>query len=320
MAWYFVVFLFIFSCFLLSWLSSKLIKSLVQIAKYLGWREFIIAFFIMAFATSLPDLLVSVNAVLQNKPLLALGDILGGNLVDFTLVLAIAVFFTKKGLSAESDMVQSSAIFTTVIAILPLLLIFDGRLDRIDGIISILAFLLYSWWLFSKSERFKKRYRHSQEDAVVSFKAFLGNLLKFIFLLILLLLASQAVIMSAQFFSDKLGVSIGLIGILIVGLGNTFPDIYFSIISAKKDENWLILGDIMGSVIICATLVLGIIGLIAPFTIDDFSPFLTARIFLILAALISLLFIRTNKKISKREGLYLLFIYVLFLIIEVFVQ
>src|SRR3989344_1919434 len=108
MSWYSIAFLFIFFCFLLSWLSSHLIKSLVQITKYLRWREFIIAFFVIAFAGSLPNLFVDLNAALQNKPQLALGDIIGGNLVDLTFVLAIAVFFSKKGLSAESEMVQKN--------------------------------------------------------------------------------------------------------------------------------------------------------------------------------------------------------------------
>ncbi len=320
MEWYFIVILFIFSCGMLSWLSSRLVKSLVSVAKYLGWREFIIAFFVVAMAASLPDLFISVNAVLQNKPMLALGSIIGGNLVDLTLVLAIAIFFSKKGLSAESDMVQTSAIFTAIIAVLPLLLILDSQLDRIDGIILIAVFFLYSGWLFSKSERFKKSYQTEKDDTTMSFKGFLINLAKVVVLLGLLLVASQAVIISAEFFSNQLGISLILVGILIVGLGNALPDMYFSIISARRDENWLVLGNIMGSVIICATLVLGIIALIAPFQIDDFTPFATARIVLILAAILSLIFIKTGRKITKKEGLILLFLYIAFLVIEVFMR
>ncbi len=318
MPWYFIIVIFIASCGILSWLSSRLVKSLVQVAKYLQWREFIIAFFVMAVAASLPDLFICVNAVLQGKPLLALGDIIGGNLVDLTLVLAVGVFFSKKGLSAESGMVQKSAIFTAVIAVLPLLLILDSRLDRIDGVILIGAFFLYSAWLFSKADHFKKNYKGKKNDAVIGFKGFLWNLVKIIVLLGLLLAASQAVIVSADFFASRLGISLALVGILIVGLGNAFPDMYFSIISARKDENWLVLGDVMGSVVICATLVLGLVGLIAPFSIPDFTPFLTARLILIIAAILSLIFIRTNRKISRKEGLALLGLYITFLIIEVF--
>ncbi len=320
MAWYFVVFIFISSCVLLSWLSSSLVKSLIQIAKYLQWKEFIIAFFVMAFAISVPDLFTTLSAVSQGKPELALGDILGGNLVDLTLVLALAVFFSKRSLLAKSEMVQNSAVFTTIIAILPLLLILDGNLDRFDGTVLVLAFILYAWWIFSKKERFQDAYNHGKTLSIVAdFRGFLVNVVKIVVLLALLVVSAQTVVWAAQFFADKLGLSLSLVGILIVGLGNAIPDTYFSIISARKEKNWLVLGNLMGSVIVCATLVLGILALISPFEIKDFSPFLNARIFLIVAALLSLIFIKSGKEITKKEGLLLLAIYIIFLLVEVFI-
>ncbi len=320
MNWILYVIIFLCSCLVLSWLSSRLVKSLVSIAKYLHWREFIIAFFVMALAASLPNLFVDLNAALHGMPELAFGDIIGGNLVDLTLVMAIAIFFSKSAISTESDMVQKSAIFTVVIALLPLWLIFDGKLDRIDGIILILAFFSYSWWLFAKKDRFKKHYIDNTQNPIKGFKSFLVNMLKIGVLLTLLLAASQVIVSSAQFFSDKLGISLSLVGILIIGLGNCFPEAYFSIISARKEENWLVLGDLMGSVIVCSTLVLGIIGLVAPFQIADFSPFLIARIFLIVGSIFALVFIRSGKKITKKEGLLLLGVYIVFLITEVFLK
>lgn len=320
MAWFFVVLIFVFSCLLLSWLSSRLVKSLINVGKYLQWREFVITFFIMAFATSLPNFFVDFNAVYRNLPEIAFGDIIGGNLVDLTLVLAIAVFFTKKGLPAESQMVQRSAIFTSVIAIAPLFLIGDGRLGRVDGLILILAFCLYAWWIFSEKSRFRKTYNQSKkENPITDFKGFILNVGKIIFLLILLLASSFAVVNSARFFADNLGISLSLVGILIVGLGNSFPEMYFAIISARKKENWMVLGELMGSVIICSTLVLGLVSLTFPIHIENLTPFLSARIFLIVAALLSLLFIRSDKKIVKQEGLLLLLIYIVFLLTEIFI-
>jgi cation:H+ antiporter len=319
MAWYFFVGIFIGSCVVLSWLSSRLISSLVQVAKYLHWREFIIAFFVMAFAASLPNLFVDLNAALHGIPQLSFGDIIGGNLIDLTLVMAIAIFFSKSAISTKSDMVQKSAIFTAVIAVLPLLLILDGKLDRVDGIILLLAFACYVGWIFSKKERFKKTYRSKAAAPIAGFKHFLVQMVKISIFLALLLLASQAVVTSAQFFSQSLGISLSLVGILIVGLGNCFPETYFSIISARKEENWLVLGDLMGSVIVCATLVLGIIAIVAPFEIKDFSPFLIARIFLIIGSLCAFIFIKSGKKITKKEGLLLLFVYIIFLLTEIFI-
>lgn len=320
MNWIFFVIVFLFSCFLLSWLSSRLVSSLVQVGQYLRWREFVIAFFVMAFAASLPDLFVDLNAALHGAPQLAFGDVIGGNLVDLTLVMAIAIFFSKKSISTDSEMVQKSAVFTALIAVLPLLLVLDGTLDRIDGVILILAFLIYSSWLFSKKDRFKKVYRSHSANTKGGFTSFLGNLGKIIVLLVLLLVASQFVVSSAQFFSEALGISLSLVGILILGLGNCFPEAYFSIISARRGEHWMILGDLMGSVIVCATLVLGIVALVSPFVIYDFSPFLIARIFLIIGSIFALIFIKSGKKITKKEGLFLLGVYIVFLITEIFLR
>ena len=317
----FQIIIFIVSVFVLSWLSSHLVKTLVDIAKYLHWREFIIAFFVMAFAASLPNLFVDLNAALRGLPQISFGDIIGGNLVDLTLVTAIAVFFTKKILPANSRLVQGSALFTILIAVLPLLMILDGNLSRIDGLILIFVFFLYSYWIFTREERFKKFYKKDRGGKSIKGKfGFFMNLGKMILLLSLLLFASFGVINSAQFFSDKLGISLSLVGILIVGLGNCFPETYFSIVSAKKGEGWMVLGDLMGSVVICSTLVLGIVAVVAPFEIKDFSPFLIARAFTLIAAMLFFIVIKTGQKITKKEGLFLLSIYMAFLLTEIFIK
>jgi len=314
----FQIVIFIVSIFILSWLSSRLVASLIVIAKQLHWREFIIAFFVMAFAASLPNLFVDINAAIHGMPEVAFGDIVGGNLVDLTLVIAIAMLFSLKALPAESEMVQKSAIFTSIIAVLPILLVWDGILNRGDGIILLLAFFLYSWWLFSKEDRFKKTYRGRPSNSQKNIFVLIFNFVKIIVFLALLLIASFCVIESAKLFSNQLGMSLSLVGILIIGLGNGFPEIYFSIISAKKGENWLILGDLMGSVIVTATLVLGIIAIFFPFEIKDLSPFVLARVFTVIASLVFVIFIRTGKKITKQEGLIFLSIYILFILAEIF--
>lgn len=312
---------FIVSCIILSWLSKSLIKTLIQVAKYLEWREFIVGFFIMAFATSLPNLFVDINAAIQGMPQISFGDIVGGNLVDLTLVMALAVLFSKKGIPAKSKMVQTSALFTVIVAILPFFLILDGDLDRVDGAILLSLFFVYAFWIFSREDNFTKEYAIAKKEKKIM-DAFwlLRNSVKLFFLLVFLLGASFVVIETAKFFAGALGTSLAMIGILIVGLGNCFPEAYFSVISSRKGEGWMVLGNLMGSVIVCATLVLGVLALIFPFTIVDFSPFLIARAFILISVLWYLFAIRSDKKITKKEGLGLLFIYILFLLAEIFIK
>ncbi|MGA2418141.1 MAG: hypothetical protein ABSF55_02800 [Candidatus Staskawiczbacteria bacterium] len=317
----FEIAIFIASCFILSWLSAKFIKTLTEVAKYLRWREFIIAFFVMGFAASLPNLFVDLNAALRGLQQISFGDIMGGNLVDLSLAMAIAVMISRKAVSTKSKMVQSSAILTTIIAVLPWILILrTGGLDRIDGAILILSFFVYAWWLFAKDGRFKKVYADKKIKNINKKSVFIWEIIKIIIILSALLISSYAVIYTAQYFAATLNVSLALVGVLIVALGNCFPETYFAIISARKEENWMVLGDMMASVIVCATLVLGIVAFVAPFKINNFSPFFIARIFMVIACVFYLLFIASDKKLTKKEGLLLLSIYIVFLLTEIFIK
>lgn len=316
MIWLFV---FIISFLVLFWSGSQLVKNLMDIAKYLGWREFVVAFCVMAFAGAAPNLFVGISSALQGIPELSFGEIVGGNMVDMTLAVALAVLIGGNSLKVRSRMVQTSTIFTVLIALLPWILILDQDLGRGDGLILLLAFAIYAFWLFSKGERFKKTYRAGGKklETFSQFKVFLKDLVKTLVALFLLIIASWGIVRSVQVFSDTLGIGIPIIGILLIGLGNALPETYFAIVSARKKRTWLILGNLMGSVIVCATLVLGIIVLISPIENIDFSPFVIARIFLIISAVFFLIVVKTDQKITKKEALALLIIYISFLFAEV---
>lgn len=317
----FYVLIFLACCVLLYFSGEWVVGGLMRVARFLGWREFVVAFFVMAFAASLPNLFVGVTSALQQIPQLSFGDVAGNNLVALTLAVALAVLFTKgREIPAESRTIQTTSIFTIVAAILPLILILDGDLSRIDGLFLIAFFLFYLSWLFSKKERFTKIYDTHEMPIVKEFKIFLKDLVKVILGVILIALAAQGIVSSAQFFALSFNVSIILIGLLITGLGSALPEVYFAISAAKKGETWMILGDLMGAIIVPATLILGIVALICPIEIikiHDFSPLLIARFFLIISALFFFFFVRTGQKITKKEALFLLSIYIIFVLVEI---
>jgi len=292
------------------------VSGLMRMAKFLGWREFVVAFIVIAFASSLPNLFVGISSALQKIPELSFGDVAGNNLVALTIAVALATFFAKGGIPANSRAIQTTAIFTMVSAVLPLILVLDNNLSRIDGLILIGFFIFYLIWLFSKKERFTKVYNGHKVHPFKDFNNFLKDLLKVFLGIIFLIISSQGIVKSAQFFASTFSMSLISIGILITGAGSALPEIYFAVASAKKGETWLILGDLMGAVIIPSTLVLGIVALICPFQISDFSPFLVARVFLIISALLFYFSVRSGHRISKKEAFILLLIYVAFLIVE----
>ncbi len=307
--------IFIISFFLLILSSSWLIGALTKLAKFLGWKEFVVAFFTMALASSVPNLSVGISSVLHKIPALSFGEIVGGNIIDLTVAVALAALISKGGLTLASRTVQGSAIFTLIVAILPLLLIADGSLSRVDGLLLILTFFIYMFWLFSKEDRFSKVYNRIKEPLV--FKTAFKNVGILIGTILLLLLAAEGIVKSATFFSTSLNFPIALIGILIVGLGNALPEIFFGIQAARRGKDWLVVGNIMGSVIIPATLVLGLVAFLSPIQITNFSPYAIGRFFLIISAVFFLLFLRTGRKITKKEAIFLLIIYLTFVLAEI---
>jgi cation:H+ antiporter len=310
------ILIFIFSCFLLFFSGKWIVEALAGIARFLKLREFVVAFFIVAVAGAIPNIFVGISSALRGIPQLSFGDIVGGNLFDLTVAVGIAVLISK-GISAKSRTIQASSIFTMVVAILPLLLILDGVLGRGDGIILILGFVFYTLWLFSKKERFTKVYEvKNKKPFLKKFKKFSKNIGKVVLGLLILLFASQGIVESASFFAEYFDLPLGLVGVLIVALGNCLPETYFIILAAKSSQNWMILGDLMGSVIIASTLVLGIVAIICPIEIIDFSPFAIGRFFLVLAAIFFLFFVRTDKKISTKEAFILFSFYFLFVLFQ----
>jgi cation:H+ antiporter len=315
MLWFYIL-TFIFSCLLLVLSGKWLVNSLTRIAKFLGWKEFVVAFFTIAFGSSLPNLFVGILAALNKIPQLSLGDVIGANIFDLTIAVALAAFISKGGLSAPSRTVQGSSTFTVLAALLPLILILDGKLSRIDGFLLILTFIFYIFWLFQKEERFKKVYDEVGE--IKSLKYFLKDLGLSILSIIFLILGAKGIVESSSFFAETLNLPLIFIGIFIVGIGDALPETFFSIGAARKGQDWMILGNLMGSVMITATLVLGTVALVCPIQFFDFSILATGRFFLILSAIFFLIFLRTGKKITQREAIILFSIYIFFLISQIF--
>lgn len=308
--------LILLSSFLLFALAGKwLIDALSRIGVCLKLKEFVLAFFIMGVGATLPNLIIGVTSALKKIPELSFGDVMGANIFDLSIVVGLVTLISRSGLSSSSRTIQGSSIFMMVIALLPIFLVLDGSLSRLDGIFLLAAFATYTCWLFSKKDRFTKVYKNcplkfsTWEIVKDTFTITAGLLIIFI--------GGQGVVYSATFFYETFHLPLGLIGMFVVAIGTCMPETFFSLQAARKGQDWMILGNLMGNVIITSTFVLGIVSLIAPIKIVDFSPFAIARLFLIIAVLFFIFFVKTGHKITRREGLVLIGVYIAFLIVEI---
>ena len=310
------------SSLLLAAAGHALVRSLSRIADFLGWREFTVSFFIMSAATALPELLVGVSAALRGVPELSLGNIIGQNIIHFTIAVSLC-FLAAGSFAARSKTNQVSARFTALAAVLPALLIIDGTLSRNDGLVLIAAFGLYSAWIFNRRERFEKTFIHNHHNSASRGTMFskLGGFGRDVFRFFLgagaIIIAAQGMVLSAVYFAGRFSVPLGIIGTLFVGLGTSLPEGYFSIASGRDKRKDLMLGNLLGATAVSATLVLGAVAIRRPVIITDPSPYFIGRLFLFIAAAVFTAFLATNRRIGKWEALVLALIYALFVFAEI---
>jgi len=307
--------IFILSFGGLWWSSDILVRSVKNVSLLLGWKEFVVAFVFVALFSTIPNFMVDVTAALKKVPHLALGDIIGTNVVNLSLIVGISALISKAGLSVPSKTVIGSSYFTLISAILPFILLLDGDLSRADGVLLILLCFIYLFWLFTKKGRFEKVYDGIEQR--IKLDSLLKSFVLLLFSLFILIFSSQGIINSALYFSEFFNVSLLFIGASIIGFGTALPELFFCIQAAKRSQDWMIAGDIMGSVIFSVSLVLGIVVLIEPILSLTISQILIARIFLIISAVLFFWHIRTDKKITRTEGIFFVLLYFMFLLSQI---
>lgn len=291
--------------------GELIVASLLLLSRYFKVTEFVVSFFVMAFAASLPNLFVGVTSALQGVPELSFGDIMGNNIIALTVAISFGVLFSaKKELPLENQTIQDTTFLTAVAAILPLILVSDGMISRSDGLVLILFFAAYAFWMFSKKEHFSRVYE--DRELLPTKNEIKLSIMRLVLGIVVLALSAQGIVYGANLIAVSVGLPLILVGILIIGFGGALSEIYFTIISAKKGETGLIVGNLMGAVIIPATFVLGLVAIIHPISNPTTEFSTLARVFLVLVAVFFLVVSKTKGVITKKEALTLLLSYILF--------
>ncbi len=308
--------IFVLSCVLLVKSGAWVVRSLIQIAKYFKMTEFVVAFILMAFATTMPELFVGITSALHGRPELSFGNIIGSNIINLTLAVAIGVLVAK-GLKCEGAVIQRKSVYTMVIAFLPILLMLDGSISRVDGVILLLALAIYLQRVFYHKERFTRVFNNAFYREWQRFKFFLKDIGLFLLSLALLLVSAEGIVWSATNLAVFLGLPLMFIGAILIALGTNLPEITFGVKAITMGYKDMVLGNLLGAVVANSTLVLGITVLIHPLVVPNITPYLTGIVFIIAAVLFFTLFSRTQQEINKKEALFLLLLYLGFVAAEI---
>lgn len=286
-------------------------KYATRLSRGIGLSEYTTGFLIIAIISILPETFISINAALENVPAFGLGVLFGSNVADLTLVFALIIFLTGRSMKIQSRILKQNSLYAFLL-LLPILLGLDGFYSRAEGAVLLIAGALFYYLSLKHGAHRHASLVEKNGDEVA----------KNVFLLIgsmaLLLAGAHVTVTAATNLATMLGVAPVIIGMLIVGLGTTLPELFFSLKSSARRDDALAVGDILGTVLADATVVVGVLALIKPFAFDRSIVHVTG-FFMVAAALLLFYFMQSERTLTKREALVLFAFWLVFALTEIII-
>ncbi len=254
---------------LLVWAADRFVVGASAIARNLGISPIIIGLTIVGLGTSAPEMFVSATAALDGAPGLGIGNAIGSNIANIGLILGITALVAP--LSIKSETLRREFPVLLAIMLLALVLMIDGYLGRIDGLILLAGLCAMIYWLIGLGLRTRKTDPMGSEYAAEMPQSM--SMLKasswFAVGLLLLVISSKILVWGASNVAHSFGISDLVIGLTIVAIGTSLPELAASVMSALKNEPDIAVGNVLGSNMYNLLVVLALPGLIAPSPLPD---------------------------------------------------
>jgi cation:H+ antiporter len=289
-----------------------LVRSAVGLSFKLNLSKIVIGMTVVSFATSAPELIVSLQAALEGHSDLALSNVVGSNIANIALVLGMTTIISPLVVEKEFYKVNWPVMF-----ILSLVLFYflknDYLLDRIEGLILFTSLIIFIFYMIKKSR--KDNIKEDTVDEALRESSNINILIWFVIGGFGLWAGSELLLSGATDIATRFGVSERIIGLSIVAIGTSIPELAASVIAALRKEKAISLGNLIGSNIFNITSVLGITAVIKPIKVNDHGLLENDIFWMIGVALVLIPLVLATKKfqIARIKGLILLIIYLAFI-------
>jgi cation:H+ antiporter len=296
---------------LLVWSADRFVEGSVSTAHHFGMPPLLIGMVIVGFGTSAPEMVVSALAASQGKPGIALGNAYGSNITNIALILGVTALINP--IAVHSQVLRKELPILSVVTALAAWQLWDGEITRFDAVVLLVVFGNLMAWTIWQGLREKEDALGSEMEQELEVHAMpiRRALFWLVVGLVLLIVSSRILVWGAVEIAHGFGVSDLIIGLTIVAVGTSLPELASSVIAARKGEHDIALGNILGSNLFNTLAVVGIAGTIRPLAI---GPEVLNRDMLVMAALTFSLFVigygfRGLGRINRIEGAVLLAFY-----------
>ena len=300
--------------------TDQVVLAIHRLSKNSTSLTFTISAIFLAIATSLPELFVGITSALEGVPSLSLGNVIGANIANLSLVAGLAAFIVGK-VNIHGSFVRKEVSFAAAAGFLPLLLVLDRNLSRLDGFILLAVYAIYAGSLFR--ERFLEVAEgHRRGSLFHKFYVILTHvegsrrkeITRLLIGIVLLLVSASFVVRFASLFAEIAGIPVFIVGLILLSIGTTLPELAFSVRSLEDKEPTMFLGNLLGSIITNSTLILGIVAVITPIEAIVLNEYLVTVVAFIIIFGIFWFFTKTKLRLDRWEAGTLLLLYLVFVV------
>ncbi len=304
---------FYFVSFFLIWFSAGLIVGAVdRLAHRFGLSGFAVSFFVLGILTSTPEFSLGISAIIDGQPEIFVGNLLGASLVLFLLTIPLLAVFGN-GVKLAHQLEKKNLLLSLLVVAAPSFLIIDKKINSFEAF-----FLLILYFILFYSKKKKKGLFERIKDQILNHRSSLTkDILQLILGIFVIFFSSKFIVDQTIYFSQIFGISSFLIALLVLSVGTNLPELSLAIRSVIERKKEVAFGDYIGSAA-ANTLIFAGLTLMAGGEVMVADNFLKILIFTVFGLGLFFLFSRSKNDISRKEGIILLLIYLLFLGVEVF--
>jgi cation:H+ antiporter len=299
------------SLLLIMLISDRIIRYVLAISKAFGLSEMAAGFVLLSLTTSLPELSVSTVASLAGEGGLSVGNVLGSNIANLTIILGLAMLLSRKDIIIKGQSQKELVQFLFISSIIPLFIVQRGSLGPVLGIVLLILFAYFGVTVSRKTESTTFDEAPQQEEgnmAVVGIKFLVG--------VTLIIVLSKFAVGSSVDIAGFIGLPTSIIGATIIGLGTSLPELATTIQALKQGLVSMALGNLLGSCITNITLILGVSSLLS------FSPVNVVAVqsimfYVLLSSLSVWYMVGASERLTKKGAIFLCLIYGIFILQQV---
>jgi cation:H+ antiporter len=296
---------------LLVWSADRFVEGAAATARHFGMPPLLIGMVIIGFGTSAPEMVVSALSASQGNPGIALGNAYGSNITNIALILGLTALISP--IAVHSQVLRKELPVLAAVTALAAWQVWDGEITRLDAVVLLVVFAgLIGWTIWQglqeEADAFGSEMEHELDEHAMPIRRALFRLLVGI---VLLIVSSRLLVWGAVEIALGFGVSDLIIGLTIVAIGTSLPELASSLVATRKGEHDLALGNVIGSNLFNTLAVVGIAGAIHPMSV---GPEVFSRDVMVMSALTLSLFVigygfRKAGRINRVEGALLLACY-----------